>query len=220
MNQSRDSCFRADDESIQVAEAKDLRLPASAKQGVELFFEVYEPLRRPVWMHKTNWILLAAVLPVLVGCSGSPVGISRLEGAPGKGVVQQAEPVTDTGRQAAVLSLHRKTALIDGCRYGFTLTNNLPFEINDLPLRFTARQEGGVALAAITRSFFSIAPTQQQFREIRFQIDCDRIDYVEVSDPGRCIMGELTRQSAQPGQCIERVDIPDSPFVRLVKGAG
>lgn len=66
----------------------------------------------------------------------------------------------------------------------------------------------------------AVVPTQQQYREINFQIDGDRIDYIEVSDPGRCIMGELTRQSAQPGQCIERVDIPDSPFVRLIKGAG
>ena len=171
-------------------------------------------------MRKTSWMLFLTVAAVLAGCSRSPVGIARLEGATGEGPVQQSEPVTDTARSAAVLSLHRKTPLVNGCRYGLTLTNNLPFEINDLPLRFTARQEGGVALGAVTRGFFSIAPTQQQFREIVFQIECDRIDYIEVSDPGRCIMGELTRKSARPGQCLERVDIPDSPFARLVKVAG
>ncbi len=171
-------------------------------------------------MDKTSWILFLMVASVLAGCSRSPVGIARLEGATGEGPVQQVEPVTDTGRPAAVLSLHRKTPLPNGCRYGLTLTNNLPFEINDLPLRFTARQEGGVALGAVTRGFFSITPTQQQFREIVFQIECDRIDYVEVSDPGRCIMGELTRKSAQPGQCLERVDVPASPLARLIKAAG
>lgn len=177
------------------------------------------PARR-AQVRSPGWILLPVVLTLLAGCSRSPVGIARLEGATGEGPVQQAEPVTDTGRPAAVLSLHRKTSLVDGCRYGMTLSNNLPFEINDLPLRFTARQQGGVALGAVTRGFFSITPTQQQFREITFQIDCDRIDYIEVSDPGRCIMGELTRKSARPGQCLERVDIPDSPFARLVKVAG
>jgi hypothetical protein len=170
-------------------------------------------------MYKTSWIPFLTLLPVLVGCSGSPVGDGGLQGAPGKSDVQRLEPVTATDRQAAVLSLHRKTPLLSGCRYGLTLTNNLPFEINDLPLRFTARQEGGVLLGAITRSFFSVVPTQQQFREISFQIDCDRIDYIEVSDPGRCIMGELTRQSARPGQCLERVDIAESPLVRIVRAA-
>jgi hypothetical protein len=170
-------------------------------------------------MHKASGILFLTLATVLAACSRSPVGIPRLEGATGEGLVQQAEPVTRTGRQAAVLSLHRKTPLVNGCRYGLTLTNNLPFEINDLPMRFTARQEGGVALGVVTRGFFSITPTHQQFREIVFQIDCDRIDYIEVSDPGRCIMGELTRQSARPGQCLERVDIAESPLARVVRAA-
>jgi hypothetical protein len=169
-------------------------------------------------MNKTPVLPGLALLPLVVSaCTGSTVGIANLEGAPGTAPVQQAEPITSTGREAAVLSLHRKTPLVNGCRYGLTLSNNLPFEIVDLGLRFTARREGGVALQAVTRSFFSIRPTQQQFREISFQIDCDRIDYIEVSDPGRCIMGGLTRQSAQPGQCLELVDVPQSVFVALVK---
>ena len=127
-------------------------------------------------MDKNSWILILMVTAVLAGCSRSPVGIARLEGATGEGPVQQAEPVTDSGRPAAVLSLHRKTPLVGGCRYGLTLTNNLPFEINDLPLRFTARQDSGVALGAVTRGFFSITPTQQQFREIVFQAIAQQVE--------------------------------------------
>lgn len=165
-------------------------------------------------MHRTTWILATISLPtIFAGCSSSVVGLANLEGV----TVQRADPITSTGREAAVLSLHRKTPLVNGCRYGLTLTNNLPFEITDLGLRFTARREGGVVLNGVTRSFFRISPTQQQFHEITFEIDCDRIDYIEVSDPGRCIMGGLTRQSAQPGQCLEFVEIPQSPFVTLVK---
>ena len=165
-------------------------------------------------MNKTIWILATISLPaIFAGCSSSVVGLANMEGA----AVQRADPITSTGREAAVLSLHRKTPLVNGCRFGLTLTNNLPFEIADLGLRFTARREGGVVLEGVTRSFFRISPTQQQFHEITFQIDCNLIDYIEVSDPGRCMMGGLTRQTAQPGQCLELVDIPQSPFVTLVK---
>jgi hypothetical protein len=153
----------------------------------------------------------------LGGAGCGPVATGRLE-REGQGVaIQRQAPVTDTGRPSAVLSLHQRTELTNGCRYGLTLSNNLAVDISDLPLVFTAYNENGVRLQAVTRAFFGIRPTQQQFAEITFQVGCERIKRIEVGDPGRCIVGELTRRSSEPGACLRLVDIPKSPLIDVAK---
>jgi hypothetical protein len=131
--------------------------------------------------------------------------------------VQSVAPVTSTGRSAAVLSAHRKERLPNGCRYGLTLTNNLTFPITDIGFRFIAHRDDGTVFQGITRSFYGVLPTQQLYREVTFNVPCEEIDYIEVTDPGHCIVGELTRRSAEPGDCIRLVDVPPGPLVRLVK---
>jgi hypothetical protein len=86
-----------------------------------------------------------------------------------------------------------------------------------LGLRFSAISEGGVTLQGITSSFFAVKPTQQRFRELNFQVECELIHFIEVSDPGRCIMGKLTRRPARRGECLDQVDIPPNPIAKLVK---
>jgi len=117
-----------------------------------------------------------------------------------------------------VLSLHKKYAYEDSCKFGLTLTNNLPYKITNISFRFAAYLKGDVFYRHVTRNFFEIDPTNRQYREITFsQVTCDEISYIEVGDPGRCAMGDLTRFSSGPGDCIKHVYIAQTPYVRLVK---
>jgi len=138
--------------------------------------------------------------------------------APGRAQTDRSEPVRTTGREAAVLSVHRRTAFEDACTYGVTLTNNLPFRITNIAFRFAAHLDAGVLYQDRHLNFFQLDPTNSQYRELTFtQIRCDQIAHIEVSDPGRCAMGKLTKFSSNPGDCIRYIDIAPSPHVRLVR---
>ena len=132
--------------------------------------------------------------------------------------IDQMEPVIGGGNAQAVLSLHKRYAYADACTFGLTLTNNLPYAITNIRFRFTAFTKNDVSHQQVTRNFVEIDPAKSQYREIDFSgITCDGIDHIEVSDPGRCAMGELTRFASQPGDCIRQVHIAESPYVRLVQ---
>jgi hypothetical protein len=172
-------------------------------------------LNRIVLMKRIGLIALLTV--AFVGTSACSLFGSRTdaEGAP---KVERSNPVTSTGRQAAVVNVNMKTSYPDACKYGVTLTNNLPYKITNISVRFAAYIKGNVQYDEITRNFFEVKPTEHQFREITFgQITCPEIDHIEISDPGRCAMGKLTRFSAQPGDCGKYVDIAPSPYVRVYK---
>lgn len=161
-------------------------------------------MREIIWM--------GPAIIVVIAIASSLSGCSRMLG-------QREDAVTDTGHRAAVLRLHQRTPLSNGCRYGLTLTNNLIAEIRDLALHFTAYSESDMRLQSVTRGFFGIKPTQQQFVEIRFAFGCSQIKRIEVGSFRRCIVGELTLRSAQPGDCLNLLDIRQSRFVELIKAA-
>ena len=153
---------------------------------------------------------MAPAILVVIATASSLSGCSRMAG-------QREEAVTDTDHRTAVLRLHQRTLLSKGCRYGLTLTNNLTAEIRDLALHFTAYSESDMRLQSVTRGFFGIKPTQQQFIEIRFAFECSQIRRIEVGGFRRCMVGELTLRSTQPGSCLNLVDVRQSRFVELIK---
>ena len=128
-----------------------------------------------------------------------------------------SEPVTRSARQAAVLSLHELTAYPNACRYGLTLTNLLPYQIERIYFRFAAQGRDFDELEQVPGGFYDIEPTQGQYRELFFHVPCQRIYAVEVIDPGHCVMGELTAGTAQPGECLRHVDAAPSPYVEFIK---
>ncbi len=165
-------------------------------------------------------ILFAAILfPGLLGsgCAQTPLG-GHDGGKRPEGVkIEHREAVTSGGGGKAVLSLHKKYAFENACKFGLTLTNNLPYKITNISFRFGARLRDDVLYREVTRNFFEIDPTNGQYREITFpEITCDEIVSIEVTDPGRCTMGTLTRFSSQSGDCIRHVYIAATPYVRLV----
>lgn len=167
-------------------------------------------------MKKNAFILLFPLLVgVLSGCS-SPGMVAQ--DAPGRPKIDRIEVVRTTGRQAAVLSVHQRTNFQNACRYGMTLTNNLTYKITNISFRFDAFINGGVFYQHVTRNFWQLDPTNSQYREVIFTgIECNQIDYIEIHDPGRCAMGNLTRFSSEPGDCIRHVDIAPTSLVRLVR---
>jgi hypothetical protein len=163
-------------------------------------------------------LLVALLVPFLSACSTRPWGRGEADQGPHGPKIDRMDAVTSGGNGQAVLSLHKRYAYADACKFGLTLTNNLPYKITNIPIRFAAYTKGGVSYQEVTRNFFEIDPADSEYREIGFSgITCDGIGYVEISDPGRCAMGELTRFSSQPGDCIRQLYIAQTPFIRLVK---
>jgi len=157
---------------------------------------------------KTIWVASVGLIPIAIAFSLS-------------GCVRDTSPrnvvAADSASRAAVLRLRRRTQLGRGCRYGLTLTNNLVSEIRDLPLRFTAIDQANMRLQTVTRGFFGIKPTLQQYVEISFVFNCSQIRRIEVGGFGRCMVGELTLRSARPGSCLDLVDVLPSQFVNMSK---
>jgi len=171
-------------------------------------------------MKKTNLTLVTSLSAILsTSCSTVPLGGHEPGKGPGDAKVERVDAVANTGTGKAVLSLHKRRAFPNACTYGITLTNNLPDMITNISFRFSAYIDGGVVYKQVTRNFFRLRPTDHQFREITFTgIPCNQIDYLKVSDPGRCAIGRSkTRFTTGPGDCIRHVDIAPTKFVRLVR---
>jgi hypothetical protein len=133
--------------------------------------------------------------------------------------ISRSEPVTNTGRKAVVVSIHMKKEFPDACMLGMTFTNNLDIKVTNLSIRLTAYINGDVKYDAITRNFTEVKPTESQYREATFtQIRCDEIDYIGITDPGRCAIGEdMNRFTTQPGDCAKFVDVAVSPHITVRK---
>ncbi len=168
--------------------------------------------------------LLAAAVAGLSGCSTD--GFKRAVGLeteppdnPNAPKITRSEVVTNTGRKAVVLSFHVRKEFPDACMLGMTLTNNLDIRVTNLSIRMTAYIRGNVEYDAITRNFTQVKPTEQQYREATFmQIRCDEIDYIGITDPGRCAIGDdMNRFTAQPGDCAQFVDVAVSPLITVRK---
>jgi hypothetical protein len=133
--------------------------------------------------------------------------------------VSRSDPVTFSGRKSVVVSLHMKKEFPDACMLGMTLTNNLDVKVTNLSIRLTAFINGNVKFDAITRNFTEVKPTESQYREATFtQIKCSEIDFIGVTDPGRCAIGtDMNRFTAAPGDCAQFVDVAVSPQMTIRK---
>ena len=162
-------------------------------------------------------VCCALVILLAAGCSG--IGEPQVDTSATAPKVEHAPPVTTSSSpNQAVLSLHVKKSYADACMFGLTLTNTLPYKIKDVAFRFTIYLRSGVQYNQLTRNFFDLNPTDRQYRELTFNgVKCDELARFEVSDAGRCTMGDLTRFTAQPGDCIKRIEVAPSPLINFVK---
>lgn len=165
-----------------------------------------------------RFLSLASLL-LITGCAEMATDIGIKSSVPS--TIQAKEDrfpaVTTSGRAAAVVSFHTRKSFENACKYGITLTNNLPFKITDLSYRFTAIIQGSVPYDSQTKNFSQLRPSEQQYRELTFQgVRCDQIDRIEVADPGRCTLDDLNRFNAAPGDCSKFSDLATSRLVSVV----
>ncbi|GEM_PF-674584 len=139
--------------------------------------------------------------------------------------VQEAPPAgNEVPPVPALLTVEKKKDYADACQFWVKLQNRLPFKVRNLALRFSAfiqedPYKEPVFYDADTRSFSEVRPTEYQFRGIFYMdIKCDQIAFIRVEDTGRCSVGELTKFSAQSGDCAKYVDVAESDLVKIFKG--
>jgi len=122
------------------------------------------------------------------------------------------------GAGEAVLSLLYRKEAGPNCRFGLRLVNNLPYEVDNIVPTFSAFRADGVLYETHGRGFFSVKPGNSQDREVEFRgITCNEIKRLQVGGGDRCGMGELTRFSAQSGECLARVRVVASDVLRFDK---
>jgi hypothetical protein len=165
-------------------------------------------------------VIIPTILLVLslAGCSWNPFVKESDVPNPNAPTVTRSPIVEETGGKAAVLSIHVRREFPDACTFGFTLTNNLDIRITNIAVRLTAYILDGVEYDRITRSFFQLRPTESQYREAVFTgIHCREINYIGVTDPGRCAVGEENRFTTEQGDCAKYIDVAQSPLVDVRK---
>jgi hypothetical protein len=182
-------------------------------------------------MRRLDWItgaiaLLLGVLPLLA--AGADFEVS---GPGGRRILLKEDGTwqyIDTGQEQAkgkpaetgeaVLTLEHKTEAGPNCRFGFRLSNNLPYEIWSIVPSFSAYRPGDVLYETRSIGFVSIKPGNSQSRSTEFRgITCQEIDRLQVSGGDRCEMGELTRFSNETGACLAKVRVDPSELVRFGK---
>lgn len=164
--------------------------------------------------------ILVLALATAVALGGCGLG-GRKEPPPNPNApkISRSDPVTTSGRKSVLLSVHVKKEFPDACMLGMTVTNNLDIKVTNLSMRLTAFIRGNVKYDSITRNFTEVRPTEKQYREVTFmQIKCAEIDYIGVTDPGRCAIGEeMNRFTAAPGDCAQFVEVAVSPQITIRK---
>jgi hypothetical protein len=118
----------------------------------------------------------------------------------------------------AVLVIERRVDGGGGCIFGLRLVNSFPYPIQSIVPTFSAIRSNDVAYHSLTAGFVLLKPGDSQSREILFRgISCQEIARVQVSGGERCVMGELDRFSFDDGECLRRVRVVPSSFVRFDK---
>lgn len=118
----------------------------------------------------------------------------------------------------AVLRLEEKIERGRDCRLVFSLTNNLPYEIQNIVPYFSVYRSNGILHETASVAFQSIRPIDKIRGVADFtKINCADIARVQVSGGDRCEMRELTKFSDANGQCLARVRVLPSELARFDK---
>ena len=122
-----------------------------------------------------------------------------------------------------LLSLEGRSETPRGCRFVVQLTNNMPYEIGNLLLYYSAHRANGQVYDTVSpgSGFNTLKPGDKQRRQ--FEVDgltCRDIARVRVVGGDRCMMGDLHRwldQAEHKGECLARVQVVESQLVRFDK---
>jgi hypothetical protein len=118
----------------------------------------------------------------------------------------------------ATLTVLRRESVTNGCIIGLELENNLNDLIRTLVLRFTAYRGPDVRFDTVSRGYSHVRPTLTSYEEVQFRgITCEDITSVEVSAARNCSVGELTKYSSDPGDCLALFEIAPTDMLAITK---
>lgn len=125
---------------------------------------------------------------------------------------------SDAQQRVANLKVIRYESVTNGCLIGLELENNLNELIRTLVLRYTAYRGPEVRFETVSRGFSFVRPTLTSYEEIQFRgITCEDITSVEVSAARNCHVGDLTKFSSDPGDCLELFEVAPTGLLAITK---
>lgn len=120
--------------------------------------------------------------------------------------------------ESAVLTVANIKTLSNACKVGLKLKNNLGFKIKSLVPSFTAYTGDGVRYETVSKSFSSIKPTLDQYRQIQFiGLRCEDIGHILVHGADHCSMGPLDKFSVEQGICLGHIHVQASNLIEISK---
>ena len=128
------------------------------------------------------------------------------------------EVAQDDPSTSAVISVANVRGLRNACKVGLRLENHLGYNIKSLIPSFSAYTADGVLFETISKSFSSIKPTKNQYRQIQFiGITCEEIGHVRVHGAEHCSMGLMDKFNEAEGECLSHIYVQDSDLIKLIK---
>ncbi len=105
-----------------------------------------------------------------------------------------------------------------GCLVRLKVTNNQGHMIKSLVPQFHALLSGDVLYEKLFMAFSWVKPTRDQSKAITYSgLACTDIARIKVSGADRCEMGDLTKHSAEKGECLKRIQVRPSELVSISK---
>ena len=128
------------------------------------------------------------------------------------------QPTQSDASISAVLSVINVEDMGSLCKLGLRLQNNLGYKIKSLVPSFTAYKTGGLRFDSVSKSFSSIKPTLDLYREIQFHgLGCSDIDHIQVHGADQCDMGPLDKYNNEEGECLRKVFVQASDLINIRK---
>lgn len=131
---------------------------------------------------------------------------------------RKVEPPKPYAGPFADLALDREIERNTNCRLVVSLTNNLPYAVQQFVPYFSVYRANGVLHDTLSAAFQSVRPSDKMEQTVDFsRITCAEIARVQVTGGDRCEMGDLYKFSEANGQCLARVKVAPSSVVRFDK---
>lgn len=119
---------------------------------------------------------------------------------------------------SAVISVANTRGLRNACKIGLRLENHLGYNIKSLIPSFAVYNRDGVLFETVSKSFSSIKPTRDQYRQIQFiGITCEEIGHVRVHGADHCSMGPMDKFNEAEGECLSHIYVQESDLIKITK---
>ncbi len=120
--------------------------------------------------------------------------------------------------ESALMKVANIKEFTNACKIGIRITNNLGYFIKSVVPSFSAYNRDGVLYETVSKSFSSIKPTREQYRQIQFVgLRCQDISRILVHGAEHCHMGDLDKFNEEKGECLARIYVQASDQIEITK---